>query len=64
NNLSDREMEVLEYVIRGLTNRETGEKLFISQHTAATHVQHILRKTGMANRTELIMYALRSGMIE
>jgi len=62
--LTPREIEVLELIVRGLTNAEIGEKLFISPHTCATHVQHILSKTDMANRAELTAYALRNHLVE
>lgn len=62
--LTRREVEVLQLVARGMTNQEIGGRLFISQHTAATHVQHILEKTGMANRAELTAYAMRGGLAE
>jgi len=62
--LTKREVEILRLISRGLTNQEIGDRLFISQHTAATHVQHILEKTGMANRAELTAYAMRAGLVE
>jgi DNA-binding CsgD family transcriptional regulator len=55
--LSPREAQILRLVARGLSNREIGEHLFISEHTAANHVSNILRKTGCANRTEAASYA-------
>ncbi len=61
--LTDREVEVLRLVARGYTNKEIGERLFISRHTAATHVQHILEKTGMANRAEATAYAARKSLL-
>ena len=60
--LSAREVEVLRLVAAGLSNREIGERLFISQNTAANHVRAILQKTGCANRTEAAAYAVRSGL--
>jgi DNA-binding CsgD family transcriptional regulator len=57
--LTAREVEVLTLVTRGHTNAEIGDRLFISSHTCATHVQHILRKTDTANRAELAAYAIR-----
>lgn len=61
--LSPREVEVLRLVARGLSNREIGTKLVISEHTAANHVRSILRKTGCANRTEAAAYAYRRGLV-
>jgi DNA-binding CsgD family transcriptional regulator/tetratricopeptide (TPR) repeat protein len=55
--LSAREAQVLRLVARGLSNREIGAALFISEHTAANHIRSILRKTGCTNRTEAASYA-------
>ena len=60
--LSAREVDVLRLVARGLSNRELGAALFISEHTAANHVRSILRKTGCANRTEAAAYAYGRGL--
>jgi DNA-binding CsgD family transcriptional regulator/tetratricopeptide (TPR) repeat protein len=60
--LSAREIEVLRQVARGLSNREIGVDLFISEHTVANHVRAILRKTASANRTEATAYAYRRGL--
>ncbi len=57
--LSPREVEVLRLVSAGCSNREIGEALHISQHTAANHIRSILLKTGCANRTEAAAYAHR-----
>jgi DNA-binding CsgD family transcriptional regulator/tetratricopeptide (TPR) repeat protein len=62
--LSSREVQVLGLVARGLSNREIGKALFISEHTAANHIRNILRKTGCANRTEAASYAHRQGLVE
>jgi DNA-binding CsgD family transcriptional regulator len=62
--LSAREAEVLRLVARGLSNREIGQTLFISEHTAANHIRSILRKTGCANRTEAASYAHRHSLVE
>jgi DNA-binding CsgD family transcriptional regulator len=61
--LSHREVEILRLVSRGLSNREIGAELFISEHTAANHVRSILRKTGCANRTDAASYAHRQGLV-
>ena len=55
--LTDREVEVLRLLAAGLSNREIGERLYISTNTAANHVRSILIKTGAANRTQAAMYA-------
>jgi DNA-binding CsgD family transcriptional regulator/tetratricopeptide (TPR) repeat protein len=60
--LSAREAQVLVLIARGLSNREIGAALVISEHTAANHVRSILRKTGCANRTEAASYAHRRGL--
>jgi DNA-binding CsgD family transcriptional regulator/tetratricopeptide (TPR) repeat protein len=57
--LSPREVQILALVARGLSNREIGKALTISEHTAANHVRSILRKTRCANRTEAASYAHR-----
>ncbi len=62
--LSDREVDVLRRVAAGLSNREIGERLFISQNTVANHVRAILQKTGCANRTEAAGYAIRRGLAD
>ncbi len=62
--LSAREAEILRLVAQGLSNREIGTTLFISEHTAANHIRSILRKTGCANRTEAASYAHRHGLAE
>jgi len=61
--LSVREIDVLRLVARGLSNREIGTSLFISEHTAANHVRSILRKTETSNRTEAAAYAHRRGVV-
>jgi DNA-binding CsgD family transcriptional regulator len=60
--LSPREVQILRLVARGLSNREIGSVLVISEHTAANHIRSILRKTGCANRTEAASYAHRHGL--
>lgn len=62
--LSAREAQVLRLIARGLSNREIGATLFISEHTAANHIRSILRKTGCANRTEAASYAHAHALID
>ena len=54
---------MLRLVARGLSNREIGAALHISEHTAANHVRSLLRKTGSANRTEVATYAHVRGIV-
>ena len=61
--LSKREVDVLRLVARGLSNREIGTALSISEHTAANHVRRILRKTGCANRTDAASWAYRRRLV-
>ena len=60
--LSFREVQILALVAEGLSNREIGASLFITEHTAANHIRSILRKTRCANRTEAASYAHRHGL--
>jgi DNA-binding CsgD family transcriptional regulator len=62
--LSFREVQILGLVARGLSNREIGAELFISEHTAANHIRSILRKTRCANRTEAATYAHRHSLVD
>ena len=62
--LSFREVQILGLVAQGLSNREIGAALIISEHTAANHIRSILRKTSCANRTEAASYAHRHGLAQ
>jgi DNA-binding NarL/FixJ family response regulator len=62
--LSPREREVLALVAQGLSNREIGRALFISERTARTHVSSILSKLGLASRTQAALWAIREGVVE
>ena len=59
--LSDREMEVLQLLANGNTNKDVAEKLFISTQTVKTHIAHIFEKLGVRDRTEAVAAALRRG---
>ncbi len=60
--LTEREVDVLKLVARGLTNHEIGEQLYISNRTVGTHISNILGKLHLANRTQAALYALREGL--
>ena len=61
--LSKRENDVLHLVARGLSNKEIGNSLSISQHTAKSHLHSILNKLGLRSRVEAAAWAIRKGML-
>ncbi len=61
--LSDRELQVLELVGEGLNNQSIGEKLELSPKTIARHRERIMKKLNMHSRTELVKFAIRTGLI-
>ena len=61
--LSDRELEILELVAKGLTNQQISENLEISKRTVDNHISNILTKTNTDNRVELVRWALQWGKI-
>ncbi|MCA9954765.1 MAG: response regulator transcription factor [Anaerolineales bacterium] len=60
--LTEREVDVLKHVARGLSNDEIAELLVVSERTVRTHVSNILGKLHLANRTQAALYALREGI--
>jgi DNA-binding NarL/FixJ family response regulator len=62
--LSERESVVLEAVARGLSNREIGRELWISEQTVKFHLRNLYRKLGVSSRTEAARYAHRSGLVD
>jgi len=63
-NLSKREMEVLEYIAEGLTNKEMSEKLMLSKRTVENFRQSLTKKTNSTNTASLIKYAILNGYIQ
>ncbi len=61
--LSDREMEVLRCVVRGMSNKEIANLLEISHQTVKNHVTSILRKFGVDDRTQAVIYSLKRGWV-
>jgi len=62
-NLSEREIEVLWLLARGLSNREIAGRLFISSRTAEHHVQHIYTMIGASTRAAAAMFAMEHGLL-
>ena len=61
--LSERELEVLEIVARGQSNRDVAKELFLSEATVKSHLSHIYGKLGVTSRTAAVAEARRSGII-
>jgi DNA-binding NarL/FixJ family response regulator len=64
NELTERELEILVNVCNGLTNNEIADKLFISPKTVEVHKSNIFRKTDVKNSAQLVIYAIKRGLIE
>ncbi|HWZ83365.1 MAG TPA: response regulator transcription factor [Terriglobales bacterium] len=62
--LSEREMKVLQHVAAGNRNRDIAKHLFISAETVKSHMKHIMEKLGASDRTQALTIALRRGMIQ
>jgi two-component system NarL family response regulator len=61
--LTSREMEVLELVARGMTNREIGAALSVGEETVKAHLKHVFVKLGASDRTEAALIAVQRGLI-
>lgn len=61
--LTDREKQVLKLVADGKSNKEVAEVLGISVKTAMTHREHVMEKLGLHNRTELVRFAIKRGVV-
>jgi len=61
--LSEREGEVLRQMSRGLTNKQIAETMKISYETVKEHVQHVLRKIGLTDRTQAAVWAVRNNLV-
>lgn len=62
--LSPREVEIVQLVAEGLSNKEIAEKIFLSVHTVTTHRKNIMSKLGVNNTAGLVMFAIRQNLIE
>lgn len=61
--LTEREIEILRYIARGLNNQDIAEDLVISPKTVKAHVSHILQKLGLESRVQAALYALRHNVV-
>ena len=62
--VTDREREILVLIAMGLTNQELCDRLWLSMATIKTHVSHLLAKTGCRDRVQLVLLALRTGVVD
>jgi two-component system NarL family response regulator len=62
--LTERELQVLKLVARGLNNREIARQLFISENTVKNHVRNILEKLQLHSRLEAVFYAVREKLFD
>ncbi len=62
--LTERELEVLKLVTKGMSNAEIGEQLYLSEATVKTHITRILSKLGVRDRVQAVVLAYESGLVE
>ena len=62
--LTQRELEVLQHIARGMSNKEIAEALVLSEKTVKTHVSNVLQKLHLADRTQAALYAVKEGLAE
>jgi len=61
--LTNRELEVLECLAKGLSDKGIASSLYISEHTSRTHIRNIYRKMGVSSRSQAVVKATSAGLI-
>ena len=64
NDLTEREVEVLYHICKGLSNQEIAEVLFLSKRTVDKHRENLLSKTGVKNTAGLVIFAVKNGIVD
>ncbi len=62
-NLSPREMEVLEYLVKGRSNKEIAAQMFVTEDTVKSHLKSLFAKLGVQDRTTAAVLAIRNGIV-
>ena len=62
--LSARELEILQLIVEGMSNKEIGVRLELSVNTVGTHRANIMRQLGIHKSAELIVYAIQKGLVQ
>ena len=62
--LTDREVDVLRLIARGLSNRQVAERLFISPKTVGRHVENLYAKIGISSRAAAAVFAMEHGLLD
>ena len=63
-NFTEKEYEVLKYLIKGFNNKEIAKKMFVTSHTVKAHISSILHKLNVSNRTEAVYVVLTNKLLD